>query len=361
MISDISELTKWASFWDAVSVWSAIFVFIGVVGESVADFDILARWTRLAERETLRHKIAKAGLLILIAALAIEVIAAIGSHNVNADIISTLNGKLSETITQATELENLTETLRLSNEELKKETKDQSEILVKTRGELDDLGKESLKLEDDVRAQKKRDERALGTLKADEDRLMQAQESIKVDAGKAANAAKTADTALVDMNKTVADIQAMRARLSEILSPRQIDDAHFAQMVSALKQFPETPVDFALTRDAESGALLVRITDLIKAANWKIQAWQGGGLGLQTSARPDLPNLGDVTRQGLQITISESDRDKLEKPAQALFKNLSQSGIQGIIEVVSDKAPDGKPNPIAVLPGTIHVIVGAKS
>lgn len=110
-----------ASFWDAVSVALTVAVFFGVAGESVADFETLARWTRLDTRPKLRKAIAKASLLVLIVALALEVVAAIGSHNANERVIGLLNKELSDTIERSIELTKLTQSLGLSNDALKRQ------------------------------------------------------------------------------------------------------------------------------------------------------------------------------------------------------------------------------------------------
>ena len=95
----MSSLTRAEAFWDLVTVWLSIAVAIGVAMEAVTDFDKLASLLRLdtQKRYKLRHDIAKAGLLILILALAFEVVAAIRTHAINAQIIIDLNGQIAAT------------------------------------------------------------------------------------------------------------------------------------------------------------------------------------------------------------------------------------------------------------------------
>lgn len=143
--------------------------------------------------------------------------------------------------------------------------------------------------------------------------------------------------------------------------PRALNDAQYAALVAALKPFPKTGVDFALTRDPEAGDLLVRITDAVTAAGWAIQPWAGSGFGLKSSARPELPNLGEVTARGVQVQINESDRETLGPAALAIVNSLLAANIQSGAIAFSDKDASGKPDPRAVKAGVIHVIVGARN
>ena len=360
MISDIATLTWWASLWDNVSVVAALAVFLGVAGESVSDFDTLAKWTRLESRLALRDAIAKAGLLTLIAALAVEVVAAIGSHNTNAEIIATLNSELDRTVQHDIALTNLTTKLGLSNNALTRKAANQDRLLSQSAEELRFLASHSADFERAFRSQRDRDAHVIAGLRADEIKLATARASAVASAGQAATAASVANKAQSDMLTALNDVKAMRERLQAIITPRQIDEAQFAALVAALKPFPKTPVDFAVTRQPECADLLMRIVDATKAADWAPQDWSGGIL-LKMESRPDFPQFGEVTGRDIQIKISETDRAKFEKPVLALWATLMKAGIQSTAVAILDKTPDGKPDPQAVPPGAIHVIVGAKS
>jgi uncharacterized membrane protein len=71
MAFDFVSLSSAEGFWDKTAVWLSGAVFVGVLLE-IAEFDTVARWTRLDRQETfaLRHGIIKSGLLILLVALA---------------------------------------------------------------------------------------------------------------------------------------------------------------------------------------------------------------------------------------------------------------------------------------------------
>ena len=359
MILDMATLEANASFWDSVSAWSALAVFLGVAAECVAEFKTLARWCWLKSERAVSI-VSKSGLLLLTAALAVEVVAAIESHNTNEAIIGQLNYELNGTVKLATSLEHLTATLGLSNNALQRQVRDQSALLGKTGGSLTSLAKQSSGFEKAMRAQAARNDADLASLKSDAEKVSAARDEILANASKTAEAAAAANKAQADMTTALNAVQAMRQRLQEIITPRQIDDAHFAALVAALKKYPKTAVDFALTRDVDSMDLLVRITDAAKAADWAIQPYSGTGFGLNVSSRPDLPNIGEVTGRGVQFALSESDLPKLSDPANAFLRGLQDAGIAVGARVAAEKTPDGKPNPQAVKAGTIHIVVGVK-
>jgi hypothetical protein len=353
---DISALTSAESSWDTVGVWLAIAVAIGVSLEAVTEFDTLAGWLRLdtQERFALRHGTAKAGLLLLIVALAFEVVAAVRTHNISEQIIAGLNGEIQVTQAREQKLIDETNALRAENNKLQV-------TLSKQEGTLASLGERSNEFEKAAHALTTRTDASLARLRTDEENLEKAQRDAAGSAGKAANAAQIANNALADMNKSLTDVQAMRQRLQEMITPREIDDVHFAAMVKALNAFPNTPVDLALSNDPGCIDLLVRIASALLAAKWDIRPWQGRGLGIKVSALPDLPNLGNVTARGVQVAISEADRETLATPAEALLRAIDDAGIHPISgTVMADKLPDGKPNPNALSHGVIHMVVGLK-
>jgi hypothetical protein len=113
---DFSSLSASESLWDSVRVWLALAVAVGVSMEAVTEFDTLAEWLRLDRQETfaLRHGMAKAGLLILIFALACEVGVGVRVHTINQNIDAGLNREIGDT--QAREQTLIDETAALSAE-----------------------------------------------------------------------------------------------------------------------------------------------------------------------------------------------------------------------------------------------------
>jgi hypothetical protein len=360
MTAAMASLTWWASFWDAVSVWLAVLVFVGVAAEMVNVFDVFAKWGPLADPER-RKAFSKGGLSLLVAALALEVIAAIGSHNANESIIGILNHELGVTIGQATNLERLTTKLGLSNAALQKQVGVQSDLLGKTGGALSILSSQSTDFQKTIRTQEARNNTDLASLKSEAAKFTEARNEILADAWKSADAAAAATKAQDDMTIALNAVQAMRQRMQEIITPRQIDADHFNTMIEAFKKFPKTSVDLSLTRDPEAGDLLVRVSDAFISAGWDIKPCEGMGFGLRSSARPNLPVICEKTRRGMEVAVSLEDQKTLGPAGDALINVLRSAGIPVEPMVVADKLPDGKPNPDAVKHGVIHICFGTKN
>lgn len=349
MSFDIASLTSRELTWDTAGVWLAVAVAVGVAMESVADFDAIATWFRLDSLEGSRRQknISKIGLLILIVALAGEVVAAMQSHDISEQIIAGLNNEVTETQGRERDLIDLTSGLK--------------QQLSAQRKTLDTIGDRSTDFERIAKEQRARDDAALMLLKGDEENLKQAQSDADRSAGIAANAADSAHKAAAEMTATLDAEQAMRQQMHDIVTPRQIDDAHFAALVDALKAFERTAIEVAVSREGDSPDLLVRITDALTQANWTIKPWSGGGFPLTESTRPNLPGIGDVTARGIQITILESDRGKLGAAVRALADGLFDAGINvAPPQVIPDKTANGKPDPFRVKPGIIRIVVGTK-
>jgi hypothetical protein len=89
----VSGLLTRESHWDTASVWLAGFVLLGVACEAVTEFNQLGEWLRLNtldRQHGLRQAIAKGGLLILISALALEVVAAYKTRSISQNITAHL-------------------------------------------------------------------------------------------------------------------------------------------------------------------------------------------------------------------------------------------------------------------------------
>ena len=348
-----------ASFWDAVTAWSALAVFVGVAAECVAEFKTLAKWFWLRTDRAVSIT-SKCGLLLLTAALAVEVLAAIESHDTNEKIVSALNSELNATIKQASNLEKLTKTLGLSNDALRSQVSVQSDLLNKTGGALNILSKQSANFEKTIRTQEASNNADLASLKGDAAKLAEARNEILANAGKSAEAAAAATKAQADMTTALNAVQTMRQRLQEIITPRQIDDPHFARIVEALRKFPKTPVDFAITRDPEAADLVVRISDALVAAGWDIQPCVGNGFGLNASSRPKLPQMCELTTRGVQVTVAREDLKTLQPAGDAFLAAMQEAGILAAGQNIPAKLDDGAANPNAVKPGMMHIMIGAK-
>jgi hypothetical protein len=211
-----------------------------------------------------------------------------------------------------------------------------------------------------VDAETKRDTALISQFDKDKKTFDTARNDALTSAGKAEAAVATINRAEADIAAALNSVQDMRQRVIAMTTPRTIDNSHFTAMVEALKKFPKTPVELSLTRDPESGELLVRVSDAFIAAGWDIKPCQGSGFGLHSSARPTLPNLCELTGRGVQVSVAQEDQKALAPAGDAFLGAIRDAGIFASPALVSDKLPDGKPNPDAVTHGVLHVMIGVK-
>jgi hypothetical protein len=263
MSFDIASLTARGSFWDSVSVWLSVFVALGVIMESVSDFKILARWTGLESRHELRETVAKSGLLILILALAVEIVAAIKSHDISEQIIDGLNKEIGQTQEREEKLIALTDKLGLSNKKLEGKSLEQELTL-------HSLENSSINFEKSVKEQKARDDATLALLKTDEENFKKARNDLIESANKAQNAAKIADKTASDMEKTLQSEREMRQKMHDLITPRSISAEQLASISEKLKLYAGTSVDILQVGETpEITNFRLLIEKSLTAAGWK--------------------------------------------------------------------------------------------
>jgi hypothetical protein len=77
-------------WWDTLGNVSAFLVLLGVILESVTQFEWLSTWSGLSKIPQWHRPIGQAGAALLIAGLASEMISARRSHNINDQITANL-------------------------------------------------------------------------------------------------------------------------------------------------------------------------------------------------------------------------------------------------------------------------------
>ncbi|MFM0485409.1 hypothetical protein [Paraburkholderia graminis] len=259
----ISALTARESFWDSMSVWLSAFVALGVVMESVTDFKVLAKWTGLESRHERKESIAKAGLLILIVALVMEVIAAIESHDISEQIISGLNTEIFQTQDREKALVELTTKLGVSNKSLNGKLSEQDSVL-------HSLEDRSVAFEKLAEKQKARDDTALALLKTEEGALEKAQNEASASARKAESAAEISDKVASDMEKTLHSENEMREKMRDLITPRSLSPDQTLEMSNKLIAYAGTSIDILqIGENPEIVNFHSMIEKSLLAANWK--------------------------------------------------------------------------------------------
>jgi len=349
MSFDISALTTKESFWDLVSVWLSIAVAVGVSLEAVTEFDTLAGWLRLdtLERFELRHKIAKAGLLLLIAALAFEVVAAIRTHDINEQIIAGLNGEIKDTQQREQNLIDETKALRVDNDKLQG-------AFSKQEGTLKSLGERSAEFEKTANEQRERNNRIIAKIKADNARVETARDEILRGAEKINNSVAEVHKAETDLAGAVKTIDDLHVQLRDLTTPRVLSDKQVADIIDMLKGLPSRSFDISSNHEAEPLAFATQIGVTLKAASWD---WRSKD-ALDSMPLEGLPAIGGTVWKGLQIEICSHDNvPDFDKPLLAFMNALNSDGFPVSTHLYSDDELKSHSHPC----GMVHIAVGSKS
>jgi hypothetical protein len=348
MSFDISPLTASEALWDLVSVWLSIAVAIGVSLEAVTEFATLAGWLHLdtQERFALRHGIAKAGLLLLITALAFEVVSAIRTHEINQLIISGLNGEISDTQDREQALIRETTALRVDNAKLKSSISEQE-------GTLRSLGERTDEFEKTANTLRSRTAASLTRLKKYEITLESAQRAASASSGKAANAAATARQTAAAMATALDAEKAMQIQMRELITPRVLPPEQIETLKTTLKQYVSTPFDFVVADDQDAKTLLMQVGTMLLDSGW---IWKPAPtLSGFTINFDNGYHAAEASTDGLHIEIAESQRSQLGSPAVDLLRCLLSAGIRANLAYV----PDEKVN-VAFDKKVLHVIIGKR-
>lgn len=344
---DFSALTAAASFWDTVSVWLAAFVALGVAAEAT-EFDNLASWLRLDTQEKfkLRKDIAKVGLLVLIIALSLEVVTAIRTHSINADIIKGLNGEIGITQQREQDLINETRDLREKNDKLSRTVSNQDTTLKSLNDRADAFDHSAVAL-------RTRFDASLAALKRDEANLERAQSDAAESSGKAAKAAELARKTASDMTSTLDAERAMQEGMRELITPRVLTPEQIETLKEQLKVFPKIPFDMSVADDKDAKDFVTQLAKLLPDAGW---IWKpAASMGSQFAMNWDRPDVPILTLQGIRLEISESARPALEKAAVALINGLAAANIKVLPSVIADEnfRKDVDKN-------TVHLFIGKR-
>ncbi len=330
MITDISKLTSEVAVWETLSNGASFLVWFGVLLESVAEFKILSKLFKLEEREELRHKLTKAGLSILILALAAEVPIQINIQARNGKISELQTRELNKAIFHSAELSKLTHSLELSNEELQKKLKHQEDLLVS-------VDARNNKFEVAIAKQKARNDDAIRALQNEETKLRAAQKEIASSSKTAATSAKIASETARNMNQALEAERKMQDRMRELITHRELSDNQKSKLAQQLRIFKNTQYDLYVNKDPDSVKLSGQLTDVLESAEWICK--DAANLSHLRWKRVGKPSLGMITMAGIVIEIAESQENTLKEPAVALAKGLIANGIK--VHWVG-AAPDGK-------------------
>jgi len=103
--SDVGSLAESLGRWEIAEYFACGFVILGCVGEGVADF---TNWFTGGD-ERKKHNLSKFSLLLLVAALALELVCVYKTNNLSGTIIGSLRDKAEEASSKAGDAETVSE------------------------------------------------------------------------------------------------------------------------------------------------------------------------------------------------------------------------------------------------------------
>lgn len=271
---DVTSLKSVLGWWEWAEYISTGIVFIGCIGEFVAEF------TRISDRETMRHKVARLSLALVIGGIAGELCATVKTSESSGEIIAYVDHNASDAKTSADNAANASKRASDAAQE--------AESLAHGARQEADL------FEAEIVSAKKEAASA-------ESHLTQARESASEADAKAASAAR--DLANYEAPRTLTDLQ--------------------AQAIAAkLKPFGSQEFDVIPYWDSkESMGIAQRVADiLIVLAGWKLEQPTGytalmGGL------------------VGVKVDIHPSADARTNSAARALVAALNEQGIDAKLEI----------------------------
>jgi septal ring factor EnvC (AmiA/AmiB activator) len=299
------------------------------------------------ERFELRHKIAKAGLLILIAALAFEVVAAIRTHDISERIIAGLNREIKDTQQREQNLIKETKALRVDNDNLQGS-------LSKQEGTLKSLGKRNAEFEKAANDQSERNNRIIAKIKADNARVEVARDEMLRGAEKVNHSVAEVQKAETDLAGAVKTIDDLHAQLHDLTTPRVLSDKQLAELIDMLKALPGRSFDLSSNHEAEPLAFAKQIGITLRAANWD---WKSKDT-LDSMHIEGLPAIGGTVWKGLQLEICGQDNvPDFDRPLFAFINALNLDGFPVSTHLYSDEELKSHNQSC----GMIHIAVGSKS
>lgn len=311
--SEVASLTSALSWWERAEYICAALVTLGCLGEYIAEF---TDWFTGGTKQH-KERLAKRSTLLLIGALALELVCLVRTNQISGSVI----GALGERAMMALQDSN-TAIAQSGNAAAAAKTAEEAS----TRA----VGKSD-----------KAEKSASGAMTLAGGARREA-DSFERDIVSAKEQAANAESHLTEALRRAADAQSELARFR---APRTISPTEQVQMSRALEAFAGTPFDLSVAGDAESIDLMHVVQTVLVSANWR-QVAATGDLILQGVT----PSIGITLNSGVFIEIDAARRSQWEGALRTLVLLLQAEAIA----VRGNIAQTGS------TPNAIHVMIGMK-
>jgi hypothetical protein len=313
--ADIATAMSTASFWESVEYWSLGAVTLGVMGEYSADF------TRLKKSEYWKHRVEKWSTLLVIVALAVELLATVKTNSINNLTIADLGKKAQEAAQLAGQLGVKVDELPTFVAQKK----------VEIGGQIDDL-------KSFTADQKRQSDALIASLNAAQAKATISLASIRAD-----------EQSLTASVNTINDL---RQKLHELTTDRVLSEQQSKALAEKSKSQRHIAFDAAAALASEPYNFAMQIGLALKAAGWD---WKPRHMFPSLSMK-DIPDIGNDVRAGLVLESCKSDVATLDPLARAIRDELFKDGFS----FTGTSYPDEDATTRHEECGRLHIIVGSK-
>jgi len=323
--SDVASLTSTLSFWEYAEYISGGFVALACVGEYIASFK---PWFTGGDKER-KDRLEKRSTLLLIIALAAELICLVRTNLISGQVIGALDTKAAEAYRnsgkaianadtaagKAKAASDEADTAKVESSKAKQVSATAESVARAARQEADSFEKRIASA------------------------VAQANEEVK--------RAGAAESHLSEALRAAEEVTHKLEAIEKRLAPRVLTKEQQDRIVAIIAHFSGQEVFFAVYDDLDSRNLLATVRSIVKSANWTLVrplAYMGD-IALMVSPAP-ADTVGYVSKQGIWILAADGHAAS-GTAAATLAAALAAEGLQ----CESHRTPDFKGSAIAIIIG----------
>lgn len=328
--SDVASASRWLSFWEIIEYTSEAVVFLGCVGEFVAEY---TKW----RTEEYRHALGRRSLVFLTLGIGMGLLSLIQTNALSSVVLESL-GQKAERVGKTAQLASETADAAIFKST---QATAASGDAISTSNKAEGIASNALVLARGARKEA---------------------DSFERDIVSAKKQAADAESHLAEALKRAADAS---TELERIKSPRSL--TNISGLIDSLRHFSGTEFIFgSVFGDEESFQLLVQIDNVLERAGWKRIKHSNMNIGIparQIAGRDDIVNIGFGT--GVEIEVESTETlQALQSLSRERLPSYVRTAIALNEAILPHVSPSEHATAVNVVSGSSHVIrvkVGKKS
>ena len=169
---------------------------------------------------------------------------------------------------------------------------------------------------------------------------------------KARISAQEAEKSATEMRGALNEVQSLRVKIHDLVTPRSLTSLQTSQLIEELKQFKGISFDMSAALDKESYDFAKQIGFALKEAGWN---WEPRHTFPQLVEK-GVPDIGATVISGLKMGACEMNGKTFENPAGKIRDILNRNGFSITGELYKDSEADAKNEKC----GNLHIHVGSR-